>query len=142
MEENGIDAKYIFENLSYGEKVTLRVQGRSMQPFLYDGRDFVTLIKPEKPLKKGDVIVFERGGKYLIHRIVSFDTDGYITAMGDNTFSLDTRIPPKNVKAVLVSVVRDGKELTPSSPEWLFFSKVFINPSVRKLIGKIKKGGK
>jgi len=137
-----IDAKDIFENLATGETVTLRVQGRSMQPFLYDNRDYVTLEKTDRPLKKGDVIVFERGGRYTMHRIVSFDDDGYITAMGDNTFSLDTRIPAENVKAVLVSAIRDGKTVTPKSPEWIFFSKVFINKSLRKLIGKVRKGGK
>lgn len=137
-----IDAKDIFENLATGETVTLRVQGRSMQPFLYDNRDYVTLEKTDRPLKKGDVIVFERGGRYTMHRIVSFDSDGYFTAMGDNTFSLDTRIPAENVKAVLVSAIRDGKTVTPKSPEWIFFSKVFINKSFRKLIGKVRKGGK
>ena len=138
MEKSGIDAKDIFENISDGENITLKVQGRSMQPFLYDGRDYVTLQKPKKPLKKGDVIVFKHGERYLIHRIVSFDSNGFITTMGDYTYFRETRIPPENVKAVLVSAVRNGKKLTPKSPEWLFFSKLFINTSFRKFIGKVR----
>ena len=135
-----IEAKDIFENLADGESVTLRVQGISMQPFLYDKRDFVTFQKPDRPLRKGDVIVFKYGRMYLMHRIISFD-GRYINAMGDNTFSPETGIPPENVKAILVSAVRDGKKLTPKSPEWLFFSKIFINTNFRKFVGKIRKGG-
>lgn len=125
-----------------GESVTLCVQGISMQPFLYDKRDFVTFQKPDRPLKKGDVIVFVYGSMYLMHRIIGFDSDGYLTAMGDNTFSPETRIPPENVKAVLVSAVRNGKKINSKSPEWLFFSKIFINTGFRKFVGKVRKGGK
>ena len=140
--KTAIEAKDIFENLRDGESVTLKVQGISMQPFLWDKRDFVTLKKPDRPLRKGDVIVFKYGGMYLMHRIISFDSNGYISTLGDNTFSPETGIPPENVKAVLVSAVRDGKKLTPKSPEWLFFSKVFINTNFRKFVGKVRKGGK
>ena len=140
--KTAIDAKDIFENLSDGESVTLRVQGISMQPFLYDKRDSVTFKKPDRPLKKGDVIVFRYGSMYLMHRVIGFDGNGFLTAMGDNTFSPERGIPPENVKAILVSAVRDGKTLTPKSPEWLFFSKIFINTNFRKFIGRLRKGGK
>lgn len=135
MHNVSIEAKDIFEKLSDGESITLPVQGKSMQPFLYNGRDSVVLEKPSRRLKRGDVIVFERGGFYIMHRIVKIDSDGFITTLGDYTLCPDTQIPPENVKAVLVSAVRNGKKITPKSLEWLFFSKIFINISVRKLLG-------
>lgn len=138
MENITLEARDIFENLG-DEEITLRVQGVSMQPFLVNGRDAVTLKKPVKKLHKGDIIVFKYGERYLMHRIAGFDSDGCLTAMGDYTFSPETRIPPENVKAIVVSAVRDGKKITPKSPEWLFFSKIFINTNVRKLIGKVRK---
>lgn len=138
MENLTLEASDIFENLP-DEGVTLRVQGTSMQPFLYNKRDTVTFKKPVGKLRKGDVIVFRRGKYYLMHRVIDIESDGFITAMGDNTFSPDTHIAPEDVKAILVSAVRAGKPLTPKSPEWLFFSKVFINTKVRKFIGKVRK---
>lgn len=138
MESISVDAMDIFENLP-DEGMTLKVQGTSMQPFLYNGRDAVTFRKPDRKLKKGDVIVFRRGKFYLMHRIVKIGNDGFITAMGDNTFSPDTHIAPEDVKAILVSAIRAGKTITPKSPEWLFFSKIFINSNVRKFIGKVRK---
>lgn len=138
MESLKIEARDIFENLP-DEGITLKVHGTSMQPFLYNGRDAVTFQKPDRKLRKGDVIVFRRGEFYLMHRIVKIDSDGFITAMGDNTFSPDTHIAPEDVKAILVSAVRAGRTITPKSPEWLFFSKVFINIKVRKFIGKVRK---
>ncbi|MCQ2484421.1 MAG: S24/S26 family peptidase [Clostridia bacterium] len=138
MESPKIEARDIFENLP-DEGITLKVQGTSMQPFLYDGRDAVTLKKPDRELEKGDVIVFRRGKFYVMHRIVKIDNDGFITAMGDNTFSPDTHIASEDVKAILVSAIRAGKTISPKSPEWLFFSKIFINLNVRKFIGKVRK---
>ncbi len=138
MEKITLEARDLFENLG-DDELTLRVQGISMQPFLVDGRDFVTMKKPDRKLRKGDIIVFRYGSVYLMHRVLSFDSDGFITAMGDYTFCPETRIPPENVKAIVFSAVRDGKRITEKSPEWLFYSKVFINTGVRKLIGKVRK---
>lgn len=138
MENLTLEARDIFENLG-DEEITLKVQGVSMQPFLVNGRDYVTLKKPERKLKNGDIIVFRYGTRYLMHRIVSFDGNRCMTTMGDYTFSPETRIPPENVKAIVVSAVRDGKKITPKSPEWLFYSKIFINTNVRRFIGKVRK---
>ena len=139
MPDNTVEARDIFENLADGESVTLKVQGVSMQPFLYNGRDTVTLKKNDKPVKRGDVVIFERGGIYLMHRIVEISADGYFIALGDYSLTPETHIPLENIKAVLVSAVRNGKTITPKSPEWIFFSRIFIYTSFRKLL---KKGGK
>lgn len=127
-----VEAKEVFGWLDGCGELSLRVQGNSMCPFLHDGEDTVTLRKPGT-LRKGDIVVFERGGRYLMHRIVKI-SDGYIDTLGDNLSTPETRIPLQNVVAVVTGAVRRGKSLTPHSPLWLFFSRVYIHPAVRKTV--------
>ena len=57
--------------LSYGEQVPLVITGNSMYPFLRHGRDTVYLQKVQRPLKKGDMVLYRRkNGQYILHRIV------------------------------------------------------------------------
>lgn len=43
-----------------GRTVSLLIAGNSMSPFLVHERDYIFLKKPEKPLKKGDMVFFQR----------------------------------------------------------------------------------
>lgn len=62
---------------------SLNVTGTSMRPMLRHLQDRVLLKKPEK-LKKGDIILYQReNGKYILHRIIYKEKDGYICC-GDN----------------------------------------------------------
>lgn len=124
----------IFNSVKDGP-LSLMVQGNSMAPFLRDGRDVVTFDKPEN-LKVGDIVVFERAGYYIMHRIIKID-GSYISTLGDNLSVPETHIPIDNVYGKVISAVRKGKTITPESPEWLFFSRLYIRPSVRKVIRKI-----
>lgn len=140
MAEITVEAGDIFNLLKERESITLRVQGKSMQPFLYDRRDSVILSKPELPFKIGDIIVFERNGYYIMHRIISIDSEGFITTLGDNSYTPETHIPSQNVVAGVYGAVRDGKKIDKRSPMWIFFSSVYINTKFRKIIAKIAKG--
>lgn len=131
-----IDAKDIFENIEK-EDVWLRVQGKSMRPFLREGRDTVVFSKPER-LKVGDIVVFMRNGYYIMHRIIKIE-NGYISTLGDNLKTPEEKIPVENVVAKAVSAVRDGKEITPNSPIWQFFGKVYIHQNVRKILNAFRR---
>ncbi len=129
-----LNPEELFGSLKPGEELCLRVQGNSMSPFLKNGRDTVVLTKPVR-LKKGAVVVFRRGGMFIMHRVISVNGDVFC-ALGDNLSSPETDIPVGNAVAMVKAVVRKGKKLTPHSPTWLFYSKVFTIPAVRKLIRK------
>ena len=51
--------------LEEAESIPLIISGNSMLPFLIHGRDTVFLSKIQKPLKKGDIVLYRRlnGGR-------------------------------------------------------------------------------
>ena len=63
--------------------VSLAVWGSSMAPFLIHGRDAVLLAPVNRPLKPGDVALFERpNGQYVLHRVCRTAPEG-LYFMGD-----------------------------------------------------------
>lgn len=132
-----LSGKEVFSWLNDCERLQLRVQGTSMSPFLRDREDSVVLIKPEK-IRKGDIIVFERNGYYIMHRVISIK-DGFVDTLGDNLITPETDIPVGNVIAVVSTVVRNGKEIDNKSIVWNFYSKVYIHPVIRKIIKKMRR---
>lgn len=71
-----------------GYNVTLLLRGRSMRPFLEDGRDKALLTKVDNP-KIGDPILAEvRPNFYVLHRIVGIDGDK-ITLRGDGNIGCE-----------------------------------------------------
>jgi len=81
--DSDIVLKETFALLEEGRRVVLPVKGNSMLPFIIGGKESVELVKPQSPLKVGDV-VFAWANKthYVIHRIIGIDGD-QITLMGD-----------------------------------------------------------
>ena len=65
-----------------GKTVTLPLRGRSMRPFLEDGRD-KALLTATKDIKIGDAVLAEISkGHFVLHRIVDIDGD-QVTLRGD-----------------------------------------------------------
>ena len=130
-----LEAVDIFENMG-GEDLWLKVQGTSMRPFLYSGRDTVILIKfAERPCT-GDIVVYRKNGYYIMHRVISVEEETF-TALGDNQRTPDRLIPISDIRAKVVGAVRDGRKISPSSAVWKFYSKIYINQNIRKTLTKI-----
>ena len=130
------------------QTVPLVISGSSMTPFLAHGRDTVYLSRVEKPLRKGDMVLYRRqSGFYILHRVFKAEPDGY-TMVGDAQTQLEPGISPEQVCAVVTAVRRKGKLLQSGSFWWDFFEKVWIRmvplrPTVRyaycfmkKMLGK------
>ena len=53
-----------------GHSVSVPVAGSSMSPFLAGGRDTVFFSRPDTPLRRGDIVFYERAsGQFVMHRI-------------------------------------------------------------------------
>lgn len=62
----------------------IQTVGISMEPMLHNRKSSVLLKKPQHPLKKYDVVLFQRDDNtYVLHRIVKVKKGGYIIR-GDN----------------------------------------------------------
>ena len=72
-----------------GLKRAFRYTGRSMAPTFKTGQ--VLYVRPDvQDVKAGDIVVYEQGGRYIVHRVLSTGKEGYITR-GDNNRYNDAR---------------------------------------------------
>lgn len=97
---------------SCGGRGTLRVRGPSMEPTLCGGQRFAVAFSPGRP-RRGDVIVFRRGGQLTVHRMLGWSAFGDgrpgLRTRGDGVPRLDPRVEPGAVIARLIAIERhDG----------------------------------
>lgn len=97
------------EQLDTGGRATLVVTGYSMYPTFRSKSDAVYLVPANRPLKRGDLILYRReNGRYILHRIVTKPKDGKFFCTGDNQWELEP-VTDSQVMALVNGFVRDGK---------------------------------
>ena len=120
------------------EALPLVISGNSMSPFLIHGRDTIYLSRLTRPVKRGDVLLYQRySGAYILHRVYKIEDDRF-TMVGDAQTELEPEIRPEQVIAIMSSAERKGKKQAPGSFWWEFFEKIWIRmvplrPIVRKV---------
>ena len=120
------------------EALPLVISGNSMSPFLIHGRDTIYLSRLTRPVKRGDVLLYQRdSGAYILHRVYKIESDSF-TMVGDAQTELEPGIRSEQVIAIMSSAERKGKKQAPGSFWWEFFEKVWIRmvplrPIVRKV---------
>lgn len=109
-----------------GKEVTLVVAGSSMSPFLIHHRDSICFRKPDRELRKGDMVFFQRtDGAYVMHRICRIRANGYYL-IGDAQTEVEGPIRREQIFALVTKVKRKGRWMRPGDFWWLFFSKIWI----------------
>lgn len=88
--------------------VTISLEGDSMRPLIRRGKDPVTIIALDRPLAKGDVVLFRLGERYIVHRVWKLE-DGRVRTFGDNCWNPDPWIPMTQVLGLVVKYSRNGK---------------------------------
>ena len=108
------------------EALPLVISGNSMSPFLIHGRDTVYLSKLTRPVKRGDVLLYQReNGAYVLHRVYKIERNT-LTMIGDAQTVPERGIRPEQVIAVMTSALRKGRRQAPGCFWWAFFEKVWI----------------
>lgn len=108
------------------EALPLVITGNSMSPFLIHGRDTVYLSRLTRPVRRGDMLLYQReNGGYVLHRVYKAAPEG-LTMIGDAQTELEPGIQPEQVIAIVTRVERKGKPLAPGSFRWAFFEKIWI----------------
>lgn len=128
------------EMVEQGHEVSMIISGVSMEPFLLHNRDKIYFRKPDGPIKKGDMVFFQREtGAYVMHRVMKVKKRQYYMA-GDHQTFLEGPIEEKQIFAKVVSVERDGVWLTEEDKLWKFYAiwwrRLFW---VRKAVNKLKR---
>lgn len=135
--ENQVYLPILKEMIMQGKDVRLTVSGNSMAPFLIHERDSVLLTKAVYPLKKGEIVFYQRDNKqYILHRIIKKDKDGYYIT-GDHQNILEY-VKEKQIFAVVNKVYRKGKWLKEYDFWNLFFKYIWIRMiPIRNIVQKV-----
>ena len=119
-----------------GREVSMLIAGSSMNPFLIHQRDSICFRKPDRELKKGDMVFFQRpDGAFVMHRIWKVKPEGYYI-VGDAQTEIEGPVRREQIFAIVTKVCRKGKWLGPGDFWWEFFEHVWIRlvPWRRKLM--------
>ena len=109
-----------------GKVVSLRIAGSSMSPFLAHDRDYIYFTKPDRELKRGDMVFYQRlNGQYVMHRIWKKKEDGYYI-VGDAQTEIEGPVRREQIFALIIKVKRKGRILRPGSFWWEFFEHIWI----------------
>lgn len=97
--------------------------GCSMLPLLRQKKDIIEIRRKEtKRSKKYDVVLYKRGDRYILHRILKVQPEGYIIAGDHNTF-IETDVTDDMILGVMTRVIRNGKTITPDN----FGYKIYVH---------------
>ena len=103
---------FIEEAFNRGLDFQIPITGTSMNPLLYQNRDFVKIVRPALPLEIGDIPLYRRDdGTFVLHRVVGFKDNGEYIMCGDNQFVLEYGITDKNIIGIAKTLIIDGREI-------------------------------
>ena len=121
-----------------GRVVSMLIAGSSMSPFLCHNRDYIYFTRPERELRRGDMVFYQRDtGQYVMHRIYKKKTDGYYM-VGDAQTQIEGPLRRDQIFALIIKVKRKGKIIRPGNFWWEFFEHVWIRIiPLRKVIEKV-----
>ena len=129
----------ISEQLVSGGNASFTIHGTSMLPFLKDRKDKVWITKPNRELKKYDIIFYRLDGVgFILHRIVKVTRDGVI-CRGDNHTDNEPLLKFDDVIALVTDYERNGVKRSVDSVFQILYSRFWVNTMIfRKVKRKIE----
>ncbi len=121
-----------------GREVTMTITGSSMAPFLIHRRDSICFAKPDRELRRGDMVFFRRtDGTYVMHRICRVKDNGYYL-IGDAQTVKEGPVGRSQIFALVKKVRRKGVWMGPGDFWWEFFEHVWLRMiPLRRLVMRI-----
>ena len=119
---------YTFEELlSNRGYIVYTNKGSSMEPLLRQHQDIIEIRpKGNHRCKKYDVVLYKRGDKYILHRILRVLPDGYIIAGDNNTF-LEYDIKDEQIIGIMVRIIRNGKEIRMTDKKYRLYVHIWCD---------------
>ncbi|MCQ2491570.1 MAG: S24/S26 family peptidase [Lachnospiraceae bacterium] len=115
------------ELVEEGKQVNMLIAGNSMSPFIIHQRDYIYFQKPDRELKVGDPVFYQRdNGQYVMHRICKVNKDGTYNIVGDAQYEIEHGVRRDQIFALITQVRRKNQLLKPGDFWWDFFEKVYI----------------
>ena len=127
----------IREVLASGGEFRLYPHGISMLPLLRQGRDSVSLRRVDSPIRKGDILFYQRpDGSFVLHRVRAVKPDG-LTMMGDNQTLPEPGVSPDWVIGRVTRIFRDDKEVFCDGPGYRLYLGLWRFTITRSLLRKL-----
>lgn len=100
--------------LAEGIRVTLKVKGNSMLPFIRGGRDSVTLEAPAG-ISRGDIVLARMGqGRYVLHRVIKIKNN-IVVLMGDGNCRGTEQCLRSDICGRVITIVKPHKYISTDS---------------------------
>ena len=127
----------IREVLASGGEFRLYPHGISMLPLLRRGRDSVSLRRVDGPIRKGDILFYQRpDGSFVLHRVRAVKPDG-LTMMGDNQTLPERGVSPDWVIGRVTRIFRDDKEVICDGQRYRWYLRLWQLTILRGLLLKL-----
>lgn len=109
-----------------GREVSLIISGSSMSPFLIHERDVICFKAPDRDLRRGDMVFYQRdSGQFVMHRILKVRPEGFYM-IGDAQTEIEGPVRRDQIFALITKVKRKDKWMEPGDFWWEFFAKVWL----------------
>ena len=132
--------QYTFEEIldKFG-MLTYRTRGVSMEPMLHQMRDIVSIRrKGEQRCSQYDVVLYKRGERYILHRIIEVRPHDYVI-LGDNCFTKEYGITDTDILGVLDSFVRKGRTYSVDDRRYQKYVRMLIRfQPIRIALGRMR----
>lgn len=136
---NNVFFEEIKSYLGKGQRVTIRVAGSSMSPFLQHGDRVVLKPIGNNDFKLGRIVLADTEKGYILHRIVKM-TNNEIWLAGDANLQQIEKVKRDEVLAIVAEAFGDKGKINVHS--FVFINAAFVwywARPVRRLINWIKK---
>jgi SOS-response transcriptional repressor LexA len=132
---NSILSGDVKQLIQEGRKVTLKVKGNSMRPFIEGDRDSVILTGNDN-YQIGDIVLAEISeGNFVLHRIVQIN-EKEVILMGDGNLAKTESCDIQHLVAKVETIIRKGKQINPDTYGQRTLAKIWnsLNPIRRYLL--------
>ena len=118
------------ELLKRDGRIATHVVGTSMLPLLLN-RDSIVVVEDARrvPPRRGDVVLYNIGGTYILHRVLRVESDEYIIR-GDNTWTLE-RMPKASLLATMTGFYRHSESKLVSRDSVMYRLYCLSHPVIR-----------
>ena len=128
------------EYLEQNGSMTYTNVGVSMLPLLRQGKDLFTVRKKgSEHCKAGDVVLYRRGDRYVLHRVVEVRDHDYVI-LGDNCVCREFGITDEDIIGVMTGYVRGGKEHSVSDLGYRLYSSLWLHTEKPRVFLKRARG--
>ena len=120
---------YTFEEILRADGVLVyKNTGTSMMPLLRQQRDIIEIRAkdPAVRCRKYDVVLYKRGKRYILHRIIKVRPDDYVI-VGDHCIWREYGITDENILGIMTRVVRNGREITPDNKLYRLYAHLWCD---------------